>query len=673
MTICRFLLTAASLALCAPALAQTPAADHPQIGSFGFDTAGMDAAIKPGNDYFGYANGGWTKTAEIPADRPSWRMFDELDELSRTRSRGILEEAARTPGSQIGDFYASFIDEAAADAKGIGPIVPWLDAIKRSADASAVAARMGELLRGGVRAPFRIDVDQDDKAPDQYIAKAGQSGLGLPDRDYFLKDDPKLAAIRTAYAAYLARLLTLAGEGDVAARAGRVFDFEKQLATAQWSRIDSRDADKTYNKWSRADFDRNAPGFDWTAFLTAAGVDRQPQFLVAQPSAFADSAKIIAATPLAVLSDYLLIRTIDAYAPYLSKPLVDAQFGFARTTLGGVPENEPRWKRGVSLVSSEIGEAVGRIYVARYFPPAAKLEADRLVRNIIAAMGDRLRALDWMAPSTKQKALIKLAAFRPKIGYPDKWRDYSTLIVKRGDLVGNVQRAEEFEWRRNLAKLGKPVDRGEWFMTPMQINAYANPTMNEIVFPAAILQPPFFDPKADPAVNYGAIGAVIGHELSHHFDDQGRKYDASGRLTEWWTAEDVTRFKARTDKLVAQYDGYEPIPGQHIQGALTLGENIADLAGLTVAHDAWHRALGGKPAPVLGGFTGEQRFYLGYAQIWRSKYREPFLRRLLLSDPHSPQPYRVLETRNLDPWYQAFGVKPGDKLYLAPAARVRIW
>jgi len=536
-----------------------------------------------------------------------------------------------------------------------------------------VAARMGELLRGGVRAPFRIDVDQDDKAPDQYIAKAAQSGLGLPDRDYFLKDDPKLAAIRTAYAAYLARLLTLAGEGDVAARAGRVFDFEKQLATAQWSRIDSRDADKTYNKWSRADFDRNAPGFDWTAFLTAAGVDRQPQFLVAQPSAFADSAKIIAATPLAVLSDYLLIRTIDAYAPYLSKPLVDAQFGFARTTLGGVPENEPRWKRGVSLVSSEIGEAVGRIYVARYFPPAAKLEADRLVRNIIAAMGDRLRALDWMAPSTKQKALIKLAAFRPKIGYPDKWRDYSTLIVKRGDLVGNVQRAEEFEWRRNLAKLGKPVDRGEWFMTPMQINAYANPTMNEIVFPAAILQPPFFDPKADPAVNYGAIGAVIGHELSHHFDDQGRKYDASGRLTEWWTAEDVTRFKARTDKLVAQYDGYEPIPGQHIQGALTLGENIADLAGLTVAHDAWHRALGGKPAPVLGGFTGEQRFYLGYAQIWRSKYREPFLRRLLLSDPHSPQPYRVLETRNLDPWYQAFGVKPGDKLYLAPAARVRIW
>ncbi len=673
MTARRFFLVAALAVLSLPSLAETPAAGNPQIGSFGFDTAGMDAAIKPGDDYAGYANGGWVKSVEIPADRPSWRMFDMLDELSRTRSREILEDAAKTPGSKIGDFYASFMNEGAAETKAIAPIAPWLTAIGRSADASAVAARMGELLRAGVRTPFSIDVDQDDKAPDRYITKVSQSGLGLPDRDYFLKDDPKLAAIRTAYAAYLARLLTLAGEPDGAARAARLFDFEKQLATVQWSRIESRDADKTYNKWARADFARNAPGFDWTAFLTAAGLDQQPMFLVAQPSAFAGSAKAIAATPLAVLRDYLLVRTIDAYAPYLSKPLVDAQFGFARTTLGGIPENEPRWKRGVSLVSSEIGEAVGQIYVAKYFPPSAKLAADRLVQNIIAAMGDRLRALDWMAPATKQKALVKLAAFRPRIGYPDKWRDYSALVVRRDDLVGNVRRAEEFEWRRNLAKLGKPVDRGEWFMTPMMINAYANPTMNEIVFPAAILQPPFFDPNADAAVNYGAIGAVIGHELSHHFDDQGRKYDASGRLTEWWTVEDVKRFKARTDRLVQQYDGYEPILGQHIQGALTLGENIADLAGLTVAHDAWRRSLGGKPVPAIGGFSGEQRFYLGWAQVWRSKYREPHLRRLLLSDPHSPQPYRVLEARNLDPWYQAFGVKPGDKLYLAPADRVRIW
>jgi putative endopeptidase len=673
MRVRRFAVLAAVIGLLPPVLAQSAASDRPEIGSFGFDAAGMDRAARPGDDFFGYANGGWTNTVEIPADRASWRMFDQLDELSKARTREILEDAARTPGSRIGDFYASFMDERAAEAKGIAPIAPWLDAIRRSPDAAAIASRMGALLRLGIRAPFRIDIDQDDKAPDAYIAKASQSGLGLPDRDYFLKDDAKLAAIRTAYAAYLARLLTLAGEGDAAARAARIFDFEKQLATVQWSRIDSRDADKIYNKWARADFARKAPGFDWSAFLGAAGVDRQQTFLVAQPSAFAGSAGIIAATPLPVLKDYMLVRTIDAYAPYLSKPLVDAQFAFSRTTLGGVPENEPRWKRGVSLVSSEIGEAVGQIYVARHFPPAAKREADKLVRNIIAAMGDRLRALDWMAPATKQKALAKLAAFRPKIGYPETWRDYSALVIKRDDLVGNVSRAEDFEWRRNLAKLGKPVDRGEWFMTPMTINAYANPTMNEIVFPAAILQPPFFDPNADPAINYGAIGAVIGHELSHHFDDQGRKYDASGRLTEWWTAEDVTRFKARTDKLVRQYDAYEPIPGQHIQGALTLGENIADLAGLTLTHDAWRRALGGKPAPVIDGFTGEQRFYLGWAQIWRSKYREPYLRRLLLTDPHSPQPYRVLEARNLDPWYQAFGVKPGDKLYLPPAERVRIW
>jgi putative endopeptidase len=663
----------ALVALASPSFAQKPMPSQPQIGRFGFDTAGMDSTIKPGDDFAGYANGRWERSVEIPADRPAYGMFEMLDDLSRARSRDILETAARTPGTKIGDFYASFMDEAAADAMGIRPIAPWLAAIKQAPDASALAGRMGALLRAGVRAPFSIDIDQDDGAPDSYIVKSFQSGLGLPDRDYFLRDDPKLAAIRTAYAAYLTSLFTLAGEPDAAARAAGVFDFEKQLAMAQWSRIESRDVDKTYNKWARADFARNAPGFDWTPFFAAAGVDRQSVILVAQPSAFAGSARVIATTPLAVLRDYVLIRTIDAYAPFLSKPFVDAQFGFSRTTLGGIPLNEPRWKRGVSLVSGEMGQAVGEVYVARYFPPAAKAAADRLVHNIIAAMADRLRALDWMAPETKQKALIKLASFRPKIGYPDTWRDYSALVVRRDDLVGNVRRGNEFEWQRNLDKLGKPVDRGEWFMTPMAINAYATPTMNEVVFPAAILQPPFFDPNADPAVNYGAIGAVIGHELSHHFDDQGRKYDASGKLSDWWTPDDVRRFTARTDALVRQYDGYEPLPGQHVQGALTLGENIADLAGLTVAHDAYHRALGDKPAAVIDGLTGDQRFYLGWAQIWRSKYREPHLRRLLLSDPHSPKPYRILEARNLDPWYEAFAVKPGDKLYLAPAERVRIW
>ena len=516
-------------------------------------------------------------------------------------------------------------------------------------------------------------VGQDDKAPDHYIAEVGQSGLGLPDRDYYLKDDAQLAKVRTAYQAYLAQMLTLAGEPNGAARAAAIVAFEKTLATAHWTRVESRDSDKTYNRYTFADLTGKAPGFDWATYASALGVASQDAYIVSQPSAVAGEAQAFAQAPVGVLQDYMTVRVLRSFASYLPKAFDQANFAFYGTTLSGTPEQQVRWKRGVGVVGGGMGEAVGKLYVARYFPPEAKAAADQLVRNIIAAMGERLRNLAWMAPETKTKALHKLASFTPKIGYPSTWRDYSALVVKRDDLVGNVARANAFEYDRQLHHLGQPIDRGEWFMTPMTINAYANPTMNEIVFPAAILQPPFFDPKADAAVNYGGIGAVIGHELSHHFDDQGRKYDATGKLTDWWTPQDVAQFKKFTDALVAQYDAYEPIPGQHVQGGLTLGENIADLAGLTVSYDAYHKSLNGKAAPSIDGLTGDQRFYLGWAQVWRSKYREPALRSQLLSDPHSPGALRVWTVRNLDPWYAAFGAKPGQAMYLAPDQRVKIW
>jgi putative endopeptidase len=659
----------------APAPKPAPAkpANGPELGTFGYDTAGMDTSVQPGDSFYDYASGTWDKTTEIPADRSSWGMFHVLQDRSMEQTRAILEEAAKTPGSKIGDYYASYMDEAAIDAKGVSPLKPWLTRIAGAADKTALVAVAADLQRQGVGGLFGLGVGQDSKAPDTYVVQAGQSGLTLPDRDYYLKDDAKLAAVRTAYQAYMAQLMTLAGEANAAARANAVFEFEKALANTHWTRVESRDADKTYNKWTFADFETKAPGYPWAVWQRSMGVPQQQAYIVRQPSALTGEAKVFADTPLSVLKDYYQLRVLKSYAKYLSKPFEKADFDFNGTVLSGTPQQQPRWKRAVGEVGSSLGEDVGKIYVARYFPTASKVEMDKLVTNVRAAIGDRLRGLEWMAPETKTKALAKLAAFNPKIGYPTKWRDYAALSIDRGDLVGNVARSEVFEFNRGLAKLGKPIDRTEWFMTPMTINAYANPVMNEIVFPAAILQAPFFDAKADPAINYGGIGAVIGHELSHHFDDQGRKYDPTGKLAEWWTPQDVTRFKTFTDRLVAQYNLYEPIPSQRVNGALTLGENIADLAGLTVAYEAYKKSLGGKPAPVIGGLTGDQRFYLGWAQVWRSKYREQALRQQLLSDPHSPGKERVAVVRNLDPWYAAFGVKPGQSLYLAPADRVRIW
>ena len=645
----------------------------PKIGTFGFDMAGMDRSVKPGNDFAAYTGGTWSKTTEIPADRATWGMFNVLQDVSNAQTRSILEEASKTPGNKIGDFYASFMDEAAINAKGTDPIKPWLAQIDGAKDKTALAVEMAKLARYGIGGIFGMGVGQDSKDPQTYVVNLGQGGLGLPDRDYYLKDDPKLADTREKYKTYLATMLGFVGAPDAATRANAIFNFEKSIAQVHWTRIESRDADKRYNKLTFADIESKAPGFPWAAYVAQNGMGGRPYYLVGQPSAIAGEAKVFADTPLPVLQDYMKLRVLRAYANYLAKPVVDANFAFTGTVLSGTPEQQVRWKRGVAATSGALGEEIGKVYVARYFPPESKAAIDQLVRNIISAMSARLDKLEWMAPATKVKAHEKLAAFTPKIGYPSVWRDYSSVRVTRGDLVGNVAAANEFEYLRNLGKLDKPIDRTEWGMTPMTINAYANPVMNEIVFPAAILQAPFFDAKADPAINYGGIGVVIGHELSHHFDDQGRKYDKTGKLTEWWTAEDVKRFTALTDKLVKQYDAYEPIPGQHIQGGLTLGENMADLAGLAVAYDAYHKSLGGKPAPVIDGMTGDQRFYLGYAQVWRAKFREPALRSQLLSDPHSPGPFRTAEVRNIDAWYAAFGAQPGDALYLAPGDRVRVW
>jgi putative endopeptidase len=660
-------------AIVTPVPPPAPPRPSPQIGSFGFDLAGMDRSVDPGDNFYQFANGNWDRITQIPADRSNYGMFIELEDLSKNRTRAILEEAAQQPGSRIGDFYSSFMDEARVEAAGLTPVRPMLAGIQAIRTRADFAAELGRLLRGGTTGPFVGFVVTDDRIPTEMTVRLAQSGLGLPDRDYYLRNDAALTSKRDAYRTYLTQLLTLAGEQNAAARANAVLAFETRLAQTHWTRVENRDDERTYNKWTTAELARNAPGFDWTRYLQEAGFASQQSLLVSQPSAFTGSARAVAQTPVPVLRDYAMLRLLDDVAPYLPNAFVNAHFAFHGTALGGTPQIEPRWKRGVTLVTQALSDDVSRIYVERHFPPETKAAADELVHNVIAAMDRRLANLSWMAPETRTRARAKLAAFTPKIGYPEHWLDYSTLRVSRDNLVQNVINATEFEYNRNLAKLGRPVDRSEWGMTPMEVNAYANPVWNEIVFPAAILQPPFFDPNADPAINYGGIAAVIGHEISHHFDDQGSRYDQTGALREWWTPQDRERFNALTAQLVAQYDLYEPIPGQHVQGQLTLGENIADLAGLTVAYDAYRMALGGREAPVIDGLTGDQRFYLGWAQVWRRKYRQENLLQRLLTDPHSPSEQRVSVVRNLDPWYAAYSVRPEDRLFLAPERRVRIW
>ena len=649
-----------------------PAGPKPQYGTFGFDAAGMDRAVTPGDDFFDYANGTWIKTNEIPADKSRYGMFNVLDDLSKQRTKTIIDEQAKDPNSKIGNAYASYMDTGAVEARGLTPLDPWLTKIRSTKSKAALPALYAEADKNGVPIPVRAFIGQDRKASDKYALNMSQGGLGMPDRDYYLSADPKLTETRNKYLQHLTNVLTLAGEKNAAARAKAVLDLETRIAQAHWTRADSRDADKTYNKLTLAQLAKQAPGLDFAAMARDEGVNVD-YIVVAQPSAVTGIAAQISKTPLAVLKDQLLLRTIDAYSAFLPERFDRENFSFYGTTLSGTPEQEARWKRGVNFTVGTLGDDVSQLYVERYFPPETKAAADQLVHNLIGAMNRRIDQLEWMSPETKAKAHAKLAAFTPKIGYPSQWRDMSGLEIKRDDLIGNVMRARRFEHDYQVGKLGGPIRRWEWGMTPMTINAYSNSTMVEIVFPAAILQPPFFDPNADPAVNYGGIGAVIGHEMSHQFDDQGAKYDLHGNLIDWWTPGDSKEFHARLDKYEQQINAYEPLPGLHVNGKLTMGENVADLAGLTIAHDAYIASLNGAPPPVIDGMTGDQRFYLGFAQVWRCKQREPALRQQLLTDPHSPCPVRASVVRNMDPWYQAFGVQQGQKLYLSPADRVRIW
>jgi putative endopeptidase len=632
----------------------------------------MDPAVKAGDNFYQYANGTWAKSTPIPADKSNYGMFTKLDDLSKERTRLIIDEAAKDPNSKIGAAYASYLDEAAVEAKGLAPFQPWLNQIKSVATKSDLPALYAAADRMGIGHPFPSYIGLDDKVNTQYAYTMVQGGIGLPDRDYYLGTDARMAGIRAKYLTHLTNVLTLAGEPNAAARAQAIVDFESKVAKVHWTQVESRDATKTYNKMSVAELQRRARGFDFSPFLAGIGV-KTDELLVAQPSAVTGTASLIGRTPLAVLKDQLLVRSLDGYAAYLPAAFDKEAFAFYGTVLSGTPEQEARWKRGVNFTVGSLSDEVSRLYVQRFFPAETKAAADELVRNVVAAMGRRIDNLAWMAPQTKARARAKLANFRTKIGYPEQWRDYSQLEVRRDDLLGNAVRSAAFEHEYSVGKLGGPVRKWEWGMTPMTINAYANFGMMEIVFPAAILQPPFFDPNADPALNYGGIGAVIGHEISHHFDDQGAKYDETGRLADWWTPADVAAFEAAGKKLITQYDMYEIFPGAKIKGAFTLGENIGDLAGLTVAYDAYKTSLGGREAPVIEGTTGDQRFYLGWAQVWRRNYREENLRQRLITDPHSPSEQRVAVVRNLDPWYSAFGVEPGQKLYLAPPDRVRIW
>ncbi|MBA4761353.1 M13 family metallopeptidase [Sphingomonas sp.] len=656
----------------APSAAPAPAA-KPQLGSFGFDVAGMDRSVAAGEDFYAFSNGTWAKNTPIPADKSNYGMFTALDDLSKERVRGILDEVKDNPASMVGRAYSSYLDTATVEARGLAPIQPWLGKIKALDSKADYAALVVEGTKMGVPGPFGGYVGQDDKIPTQYIFTLYQGGTGLPDRDMYLLDNPKMAAIRTAYLGYLAKMLTLAGEADADARAKAILALETSIAKVQWTREDSGDAAKTYNKFTLAETAKLSSGtLDMPAMLKALS-PKITEVLVNQPSAVSGIAKIIDDAPLAVVKDQMLVRSLGAMADYLPDAVADTNFAFYGTTLQGTPQREARWKRGVGFAEGALGEELGKEYAARYFPAEYKAEMNKLVANVLDAMGRRIDALDWMQPQTKERAKAKLKNFTVKVGYPDQWRSYAGLEVKADDLFGNAVRSNRFDYAYMLDKLGGPVRKWEWGMLPQTVNAYANFGMMEVVFPAAILQPPFFDPKADPAINYGGIGAVIGHEISHHFDDQGAKYNEKGELADWWTPEDVKAFEAAGKALIAQYDAYEPLPGEHVKGEFTLGENIGDLAGLTIAYDAYKHALNGKEAPVIDGFTGDQRFYLGWAQVWRRNYREANLRQRLLTDPHSPSIQRAWVVRNLDPWYGAFGAKPGEKLYLDPAKRVRVW
>lgn len=675
MTLSRPLTAALVLAFALPAAAADLSA--PRMGAWGLDLSGRDTGTPAAQDFFTHANGTYVEKMEIPADRSSFGVFDGLRELSVNRMNAVLQAAAADPAPtadrrRLATLYANFMDEATVAALGAKPIAPALAEIRRARSHRDIARIMGRSGQGFAGSVFSISVSDDARNPQAYAVYLSQSGLNLPDRDYYL--EPRFERQRTAYRAYAERMLTLAGWPEPGKAADAILAFETQIAKASWTSAQRRDRDRTYNPVAPADLARTAAGFPWSDFLATAGLGKANRVIVREQGAIPEIAKIFAAAPLDTLKAYMALSLADKAAPYLSPDFDQANFDFRGKTLTGQPQQQPRWKRAVTLVDEQLGEALGRDYVAAYFPPESKVLMEGLVADIKTAMRGRIETVSWMGPETRAKALEKLSKFSVMIGYPDSWRDYSGLEMKPGDLFGDVSRARQWDWNRRVARLNSPVDRKEWGMTPATVNAYYSSTRNVIVFPAAILQPPFFDPAGDMAINYGAIGGVIGHEITHGFDDQGRKSDGDGRLSDWWTPQDAERFGAEAAKLGAQYAAFEALPGAFIKSDLTMGENIADLGGILLALDAYRASLKGAPAPVIEGLTGEQRVFFGWAQVWRSKVREDRARQLLSTDPHSPPRARVnVPMRNVDTFYQAFGVKPGDGMYLPPEKRARIW
>lgn len=671
--------------------AKASAESTPQYGAWGFDRAGADMATKPGDDFFRYANGTWLDRVLIPADKPAYSLRLAMTDTTEKRLHGLLEEAAKKTGhkpetteGKAGAFYKSFMDETRVEKAGAGPLKEQLAKIQTAKTRDELAAMMGKQNVDFEGTIFGMFIDVDAKDPTHYAVYLTQAGLGLPDRDYYLKED--FSVQKTRYQAYVAQLLHLIAWPEAETRAGDIVKLETRIAAASWTKAQDRDPIATYNPMSLADLQKLAPNFPWRKFLAEAELGKVDRVIVAEKSAFPKIASIYAGASLETLRAWQAFAIADHAAPYLSKPFADAFFEMRNKTLSGQAEQQVRWKRGVHAVSGgdygagdrfdrfgNLGWAVGQLYTAKYFPPEAKAKIEELVANLKVAMHARIEALDWMGAGTKVQALKKLDTYNIKVGYPDHPRDYAKVEIRDDDLIGNVRRAAGADWAFFVDRLPGAVDRADWQMTPQTNDAY-NGSLRDIVFPAGILQPPIFDPKADPAMNYGAVGGVIGHELTHGFDDQGRKFDAEGKLHDWWTAEDAKTFEARAAVLGAQYAKFEPLPGAHVNGELTMGENIADLGGLTLALDAYRASLKGKAAPVLDGLAGEQRVFLGWAQAWRGKLRDDAIRKQVVSDPHAPRQYRVNGVvRNIDAWYTAFDVQPNEKLFVAPKERVRIW
>jgi len=660
------------------AVAAAPAVNaKPVYGDWGYDRGAMDSSVKPGDDFWAYVNGTWDKKTQIAADRASAGPFVTLSDASERDVRQIVEQLAADPnrdhlGQQVGDFYSSFTDTAAIEAAGTAPLKPYLAEINA---AKTRAQLLSLFVKPGFASPVDLSLDPDFKNPDKYSAFASQARLGMPSREYYLDGSAKMKAHRAAYRDYIVTIEKLAGLPGGEAAADRIIALETAISKVQWPAADRRDIDKIYNPMTRVRLTKLAPQFDWNATLAKAGLTGAKQVIVTEPSAVAGTGKVFASTPLATWKEWLAFRFVSDHANLLPKALDDARFAFYSKELNGVEQQRDRWKRGVGLVDNSLGEAVGEIYVKTHYPPESERQMTELIGNLRDAYQERITGNSWMDEATRKEALAKLAAFEPRIGHPVKYIDYSTLKVVKGDALGNGLRADEFEWKLQLKRFPKPVDRSLWDMTPQTINAYYDPFNNQITFPAAILQPPFFDPNADPAANYGAIGAVIGHEMGHGFDDEGRKFDAKGRLRDWWTATAAKLYSTRTDALVKQYSGFSPYPGVNVNGKLTLGENLGDLSGVEASYAAYKKyvAKHGEP-PIIDGLTGDQRFFIAYAQAWQEKQREGAERQQILTDPHSPGKYRVNGiVRNVDAWYKAFDVKPGDALYLPPEQRVHIW